>query len=45
MQLMNPSTFAVQQEFARRVGAVKKLKAEQDPLFATLQHRGFWGEL
>jgi restriction endonuclease S subunit len=41
-----------QQEFARRVGAVEKLKAaqrtalaEQDALFATLQHRAFRGEL
>ena len=39
---------ALQQEFARRVGAVEKLKAaqrtalaEQDALFATLQHRAF----
>ncbi len=43
---------ALQQEFARRVGAVEKLKAaqrtalaEQDALFATLQHRSFRGEL
>jgi type I restriction enzyme S subunit len=43
---------ALQQEFARRVGAVEKLKAaqrtalaEQDTLFATLQHRAFRGEL
>lgn len=43
---------ALQQEFARRVGAVEKLKqaqraalAEQDALFATLQHRAFQGEL
>jgi type I restriction enzyme S subunit len=43
---------ALQQEFARRVGAVEKLKqaqraalAEQDALFATLQHRAFRGEL
>jgi type I restriction enzyme S subunit len=43
---------ALQQEFARRVGAVEKLKAaqrtalaEQDALFATLQHRAFKGEL
>lgn len=42
----------LQQEFARRVGAVEKLKqaqraalAEQDALFATLQHRAFRGEL
>ena len=42
---------ALQQEFARRVGAVEKLKqaqraalAEQDALFATLQHRAFRGE-
>jgi type I restriction enzyme, S subunit len=39
-------------KFARRVGAVEKLKAaqrtalaEQDALFATLQHRAFRGEL
>lgn len=43
---------ALQQEFARRVGAVEKLKqalraalAEQDALFATLQHCAFRGEL
>ncbi len=43
---------ALQQEFARRVGAVETLKAaqrtalaEQDALFATLQHRAFKGEL
>ena len=43
---------ALQQEFARRVGAVEKLKqaqraalAEQDALFATLQHRAFRGGL
>jgi type I restriction enzyme S subunit len=43
---------ALQQEFARRVGAVDKLKqaqraalAEHDALFATLQHRAFRGEL
>jgi type I restriction enzyme S subunit len=43
---------ALQQEFARQVGAVEKLKAaqraalaEQDALFATLQHRAFRGEL
>ena len=42
----------LQHEFARRVGAVKKLKttqgaslAELDALFATLQHRAFRGEL
>lgn len=42
----------VQNEFARRVGAVKKLKvvhraslAELDALFASLQHRAFRGEL
>ena len=41
-----------QREFARRVGAVEKLKsaqraslAELDALFATLQHRAFRGEL
>ncbi len=43
---------ALQREFARRVGAVEKLKAAQrtalaelDALFATLQHRAFRGEL
>lgn len=43
---------ALQQEFARRVEAVEKLKqaqrtalAELDALFATLQHRAFRGEL
>ena len=42
----------VQQEFARRVAAVDKLKAahraslaEMDALFASLQHRAFRGEL
>jgi type I restriction enzyme, S subunit len=42
----------LQREFARRVGAVEKLKtaqraalAELDALFATLQHRAFKGEL
>ena len=42
----------LQQEFARRVAAVEKLKqaqrtalAELDALFATLQHRAFRGEL
>jgi type I restriction enzyme S subunit len=42
----------LQQEFARRVGAVEKLKtaqraslAELDALFASLQHRAFRGEL
>ena len=42
----------LQREFARRVGAVEKLKtihrsslAELDALFATLQHRAFRGEL
>jgi type I restriction enzyme S subunit len=42
----------VQHEFARRITAVEKLKraqraslAELDPLFATLQHRAFRGEL
>jgi len=41
-----------QREFARRVGAVEKLKstqraslAEMDALFASLQHRAFRGEL
>jgi type I restriction enzyme S subunit len=43
---------ALQQEFARRVSAVEKLKAahhaslaEMDALFASLQHRAFRGEL
>jgi type I restriction enzyme S subunit len=43
---------ALQQEFARRVAAVEKLKQAQrtaltelDALFATLQHRAFRGEL
>lgn len=43
---------ALQHEFARRVGAVEKLKtaqraslAELDALFASLQHRAFRGEL
>jgi type I restriction enzyme S subunit len=42
----------LQREFARRVGAVEKLKTAQrasltelDALFATLQHRAFRGEL
>jgi type I restriction enzyme S subunit len=42
----------LQREFARRVGAVEKLKtaqhaslAELDALFASLQHRAFQGEL
>jgi len=42
----------LQREFARRIGAVEKLKtaqraslAELDALFATLQHRAFRGEL
>ena len=42
----------LQRKFARRVGAVEKLKAAQraslaelDALFATLQHRAFRGEL
>ena len=42
----------LQHEFARRVGAVEKLKtaqsaslAELDALFASLQHRAFRGEL
>jgi type I restriction enzyme, S subunit len=42
----------LQHEFARRVGAVEKLKtaqrvslAEMDALFASLQHRAFRGEL
>jgi type I restriction enzyme, S subunit len=51
MKIPSPP-IALQQEFARRVGAVEKLKqaqraalAEQDALFATLQHRAFRGEL
>jgi len=43
---------ALQKEFARRVEAVEKLKAEQrehlarlDELFVSLQHRAFRGEL
>ena len=43
---------ALQQEFARRIAAVEKLKtahraslAEMDALFAALQHRAFRGEL
>ena len=43
---------SLQREFARRVGAVEKLKtaqraslAELDALFASLQHRAFRGEL
>ena len=42
----------LQQEFARRVEAIEKLKAahqrslqEMDALFASLQHRAFRGEL
>jgi type I restriction enzyme, S subunit len=48
--LMSP--LHLQREFARRVGAVEKLKtaqraslAEMDALFASLQHRAFRGEL
>jgi type I restriction enzyme S subunit len=44
--------FPLQQDFARRVAAVEKLKAahrasraELDALFAALQHRAFRGEL
>ena len=44
--------FALQQDFARRVAAVDKLKAghraslvEMEALFASLQHRAFRGEL
>ena len=44
--------FALQQDFARRIAAVEKLKtahraslAELDALFAALQHRAFRGEL
>jgi len=44
--------FALQQEFARRVSALEKLKAahraslaEMDALFASLQHRAFRGKL
>lgn len=43
---------ALQHEFARRIGAVEKLRASQenafaesDALFASLQHRAFRGEL
>jgi type I restriction enzyme, S subunit len=42
----------LQQEFARRINALEKLKAahlaslaEMDALFASLQHRAFRGEL
>ncbi len=42
----------LQQEFARRIAAVERLKsahrahlAELDALFASLQHRAFRGEL
>ena len=49
---MNLPPLQLQREFARRVGAVEKLKtaqraslAELDGLFATLQHRAFRGEL
>jgi type I restriction enzyme S subunit len=42
----------LQQEFARRIAAVEKLKAthraslaQLDALFASLQHRAFRGEL
>jgi type I restriction enzyme S subunit len=42
----------LQQDFARRIAAVEKLKstqraslAELDALFASLQHRAFRGEL
>ena len=54
VQAMNiPQTpLPLQNEFARRVGAVEKLKAahraslaELDTLFAALQHRAFLGEL
>lgn len=51
VKLRVPS-FTLQQEFARRVAAVEKLKqaqrtalAELDALFATLQHRAFRGEI
>jgi type I restriction enzyme S subunit len=49
---INVPPFPLQHEFARRVGAVEKLKmaqraslAELDALFASLQHRAFRGEL
>ena len=45
-------SLALQQDFARRIAAVEKLKAahraslaEMDALFASLQHRAFRGEL
>lgn len=51
MKIPSPP-LALQQEFARRVAAVEKLKQAQrsaltelDALFATLQHRAFRGEL
>lgn len=51
IQLIAPPT-KLRNEFARRVGAVEKLKAAQsaslaelDALFAALQHRAFRGEL
>jgi type I restriction enzyme S subunit len=50
MRIPQPS-LALQNEFARRVAAVEKLKAahraslsEMDALFASLQHRAFQGE-
>ncbi len=51
VEILVPS-LALQQEFARRIAAVEKLKAahraslaELDALFASLQHRAFRGEL
>ncbi len=51
LRILSPP-LTLQQEFANRVGAVEILKvshlaslAELDTLFATLQHRGFRGEL
>jgi len=50
--LVNVPPLPLQQEFARRIAAVEKLKtahrtalAELDALFASLQHRAFRGEL
>lgn len=49
---INVPPLSLQEEFARRIGAVDKLKAahgaslaEMDALFASLQHRAFRGEL
>ncbi|MCG5055454.1 MAG: restriction endonuclease subunit S [Myxococcales bacterium] len=50
--VINVPPLALQQDFARRIAAVEKLKtanraslAELDALFASLQHRAFRGEL